>query len=53
MLVVSTQPFNAMGIISAETGRIFEINDMTTIRQLQLMGFIEPVETKKEKKARK
>lgn len=48
MKVITTQPFNAMGIISAEAGKVFEV-DETIAYQLEQMGFVEKMKTKKKK----
>jgi hypothetical protein len=44
MLVKSKQAFNAMGIISAEAGKMFDIDSPYTVIQLKEMGFIEVLE---------
>jgi hypothetical protein len=53
MKVISTKPFNAMGIISAEKGEALEINSEVTLHQLATMGFIEKAEKAEMKAAKK
>jgi hypothetical protein len=57
MQVKSVKPFNAIGIISAKSGEMLEIESPITAIQLEQMGFVEKTsdkepraETKKTKK---